>query len=150
MGFVMKIPAPLSKLDSHFQKKFRVKLFFLCKNYYLLLSFENRAENIRLTVGKSQLGFQAAFYFSNGTFWRKKFKSFCIFCGLFGSIPVIEQEKFGRPVKTAFSVSIETFFEKKLFWKQMKFFIFFRHWAEVFGLLSTFVAGLLKLPSTCP
>ena len=139
-GFVMKIPAPSSKLDSHFQKKLSGEIFFLFENYYLLISLENRAEKIRLNVGKSQRGFQAAFYFSIGKFWRKKFwKVFAFFVDFFGSIPVIEQEKFGRPVKTAFSVSIETFFvKKKLFWKTKKNFIIFRHWAEVFGLISVF------------
>ena len=32
----------------------------------------------------------------------------------------------------------------------MKFFIILRHWAEIFGLLPIFLAGLLKLHSTCP
>ena len=97
-----------------FKRNFRVEKIFLCKKYYLLLSLENRAENVRLTVGKSQRGSQAAFYFSIGTIWRKKiWKVFAFFVDFFGSIPVSEQGKFGRPVKTAFSVSIETFFEKK-------------------------------------
>ena len=67
---------------------------------------------------------------------------------IFGSFPVNQRKKFGQPLETAFSVSIEKLF-KKTFGKQMKFSIIFRHWAEPFGLLSIFLRGLLELHSTC-
>ena len=69
-GFLMKISASLSKLDSLFQRKLSEKSFFLCKVYNLLF-FENRAEKFRLTVGKYSGGFEAAFYLSRETFRKK-------------------------------------------------------------------------------
>ena len=69
-------------------------------------------------------------------------KSFCFFCGLFfRSFPVIEQEWFGRPVKTAFFVSTKSFWKKNCFGKQLKFFIIFRHSAGRFRLLFEFFDG---------
>ena len=76
--------------------------------------FEYRAGKVQLAVEKMSAGLSSSFLPLHWNILKKKIlKSFCIFCGLFGSIPVSEQGKFGRPVKTAFSVSIETFFEKK-------------------------------------
>ena len=89
----------------------------LCKTYKLFL-FEYRAKNFRLAVRKKSAGLLCCFLRLHGDFFKKKFlKSFCIICGLFfRSIPVIEQKMFGRPVKTAFIVSIKSIW-KKLFQK---------------------------------
>ena len=69
-GFLRKISASLSKVDSLFQRKLSEKIFFLCK-VYTLLFFGNRAEKFHLAVGKISGGFAAAFYFSRGTFRKK-------------------------------------------------------------------------------
>ena len=83
-GFVRRISASLSKPDSQFQKKLSGDFFFLCKNYNLLLSFENRAEKIRLTVEKKSAGLSSCFLPPHWNNLKKKFlKSFCIFCWLF-------------------------------------------------------------------
>ena len=69
-GFLRKNSASLSKLDSLYQRKLSEKTFFLCK-VYTLLFFGNRAEKLRLAVGKISGGFEAAFYLSRGTFRKK-------------------------------------------------------------------------------
>ena len=124
--------AELSKLDSQFQ--WRVSGASLLQNLQIVILLNFGRKNFGWLSEKSQRGFQAAFYLSMGTTWRKFFlKSFCNFCGLFfGSFPVIEQEKFGRPVKTAFIVSIKSFWRKYCFAKQMKIFIILIQWAGSF------------------
>ena len=90
---------------------------------------------------KNSAGLSNCFLPLHGDFWKKNFlKSFGMLCGLFfGSFPVIEQETFGRPLRTAFVVSIKSFFRRKnWFGKQMNFFIIFRQWAGSFRLLVEF------------
>ena len=101
---------------------------------------------------KSQRGFQAAFYFSIGTLWRKKnFEKFLNFLWtFFWSISVIMQEKFGRPIKTAFSVSMETFFSKKTVMENKGIFLSISDTNRSFRPHVYFLAGWLKLHSTCP
>ena len=135
--------AELSKMDSQFQWKLSGESFL--PKLQIVVFFEYRAEKVRLTVGKSQRGFQAAFYFSIGTFWRKKFwKVFAFFVDFFGSIPVIEQEKFGRPVKTAFSVSIETFFVKKNCFRKQRKILLFSDTGQKFSASYLFFGGLVN------
>ena len=114
-----------------FNGNFRVKVF--CKTYKLFL-FEYRAKNFRLAVRKKSAGLLCCFLRLHGDFLKKKFlKSFCIFCGpFFRSIPVIEQEKFGRPVKTAFIVSIKSIW-KKLFQKTNESFHHFQTLSRKFS-----------------
>ena len=104
---------------------------------------EYRAEIFRLAVPKKSAGLSSCFLHLHGNFMNKIFlKSFCSFCGpFFRTFPVIEQEKFGRPVKTAFIVSIKSFWRKNCFGKQMKIFINFRQWAGNFRLLVEFFDG---------
>ena len=84
-GFLRKISASLSKLDSLFQRKFSEKNFFSAK-FTICFFLENRAEKFRLTVGKYSGGFEAAFYLSRGTFRKKSL------------------EKFLQPLSTFFSI----------------------------------------------
>ena len=100
-------------------------------NCYFL---EFRAEKFRLAVRKKSARLSSCFLPLHGNNLKKIFsKSFCIFCGLFfGSFPVIEQGKFGRPVRTAFFVSIKSFWRKNCFAKQMKIFIILIQWAGSF------------------
>ena len=74
-GFLRKISASLSKLDSLFQRKLSEKIFFSAK-FTICFFLENRAENFRLTVGKISGGFEAAFYLSRGTFRKKSLEKF--------------------------------------------------------------------------
>ena len=74
-GFLMKISASLSKLDSLFQRKLSEKKFFSAKFTNCFFS-ENRAEKFHLTVGKYSGGFEAAFYLSRGTFRKKSLEKF--------------------------------------------------------------------------
>ena len=93
-------------------------------------------ENFRLVVRKKSARLSSCFLPLHGNFLKKKLlKSFCNFCGpFFGSFPVIEQEKFGRSLKTAFSVSIEKFFEKKkLCWRKNKIFYHFQTLSRKFS-----------------
>ena len=75
---------------------------------------EFRAEIFRLAVRKKSAWLSSCFLPLHGNNLKELFlKSFCIFCGPFcRSFPIIEQEKFGRPVKTAFIVSIKSFWKK--------------------------------------
>ena len=92
-----------------------------------LFFFEYRAEKFRLAVRKKSAGLSCCFLRLHGNFLKKIIlKSFCSFSGhFFRWFPVIEQEKFGRPVKTAFFVSIKSFW-KKLFWKTNEIFHHFQ------------------------
>ena len=143
--------AEMSKLVSEFQGKLSGESFLQNLQFFIFLNIEGK------TFGwlseKSQRGLQAAFYFSMGTIWRKHFsKGFGIFCGpFFGSFPVIEQEKFSRPVKTAFFVSIQSFWEKKTVSEnKWNFSSFSDIEQEVFGFLASFSTGMLELHFTCP
>ena len=51
----------------------------------------------------------------------------------FRSFPVIEQENFGRPFKTAFFASIKSLWRKNCFGKQMKVFIIFKRVSTKFS-----------------
>ena len=116
-GCARKILACFSKLDSHFQRKLSEEIFSLCKNYNLLLFFwkssGKNSSDYRKT--KTFRGVLRLLFISPGNFSKKIFlKFFCVNCQhFFWWFPVIEQEKFGGPVKTAFFVSMEKFFEKK-------------------------------------
>ena len=74
-GFLMKISASLSKLDSLFQRKLSEKKIFSAK-FTICFFLENRAEKFRLTVGKYSGGFEAAFYLSRETFRKKSLEKF--------------------------------------------------------------------------
>ena len=118
----------------------------LLRRTYKLYFFGVPSGKIRLAVEKLSAGLSSCLLPLHGNFLKKKFlKSFCISCGpFFRSFSVIEQEKFGRPVKTAFSVSVEKFFEKKLFWKTKEIFYHF----QTLSRMSTpclFFGGLVKI-----
>ena len=115
-----------------FNGNFRVNVF--C-NIYKLIFFEYRSENFRLAVRKKSAGIPSCFLTLHGIFLRKMFlKSFGIFCGHFlVSFLKIEQEKFSRSLKTAFSVSIKSFWEKKLFWKTNEIFHHFQTLSRKFS-----------------
>ena len=123
----------LSKLDSQFHWKLSGESFLQNLQIFIFLNIDWKT--FSWLSEKSQRGFQAAFYLSMGTSWRKcLWKVFAIFCGPFvGSFPVIEQEIFGRPLKTAFPVSIKSVWEKKLFWKTNEFFQHFQTLRENFS-----------------
>ena len=128
---------------------------FGCKSFAKPINccfLEFRAELFRLPVRKKSAGLSRCFLPLHGNNLKEIFlKSFCIFCGtFFRSFPIIEQEKFGRPVKTAFIVSTKSFWKKNSFRKQMDLFIIFRHWAGSFWLLVDFSTGMLELNFTCP
>ena len=114
--------------------------------------FEYRAGKVQLAVEKKSAGLSSCFLPLHWNILKKKIlKSFCIFCGLFR----INSSKWAGKVWPAcqnciLSVYRNVFWKKNNFGKQRRFLSFSGHWAEVFGLLSTFLAGLLKLPSTCP
>ena len=108
------------------KETFGWKCFVELTNCYV---FEYRAEKVRLAVEKKVSG---AFKLLSTPPWEQFeeliFERFCNFCGLFSELfPVNEQGKFGRPLKTAFSVSMKSFWKKNCFGKQKKFFIIFRH-----------------------
>ena len=114
--------------------------------------FEYRVENFRLVVRKKTC---AAFKLLSTSPWEpfeeNVLEKFLQICGpFFWSIPVIEQEKFGRSLKTAFSVSTESFWEKTDSEKKWNFLSFLDSEREVFGFLSSFSTGKLELHSTCP
>ena len=130
----------LSKLDSQFQWNLSGESFW--QNLKVLI-FWIWSEKFRLAVRKKSAGLSNCFLHLHGNLLKKKFlKSFGMLCGpFFGSFPVFERETLGRPLKTAFFVSIKSFWEKNCFGKQMKFFINFRHWAESFQLHREFFDG---------
>ena len=99
------------------------KKFFSLQNLQFVF-LENRAGKFRLTVGKYSGGFEAAFYFSRGTFRKKmSWKNSATFVDIFlRSFSVIAQEMFGGPVKTVIYVSIKTIWKEKLFWRTNKVF----------------------------
>ena len=139
-GFVRKISASMSKLDSQFQKKHSGEFVFLCKNYKLLLSFENRAETFRLTVGKRSAGLSSCFLLPHWNILKKKFwKVFAFFVDFFrinsgnwaGNVWPARQNCILRIYRNVF-------WKKNCFGKQRKIFIIFRHWAEVFDTMSIF------------
>ena len=100
------------------------KFFVKLTNCYV---FEYRAENFRLAVRKKSAVLASCFLpLHRNTLKKKILKHFCILWTFFRSFPVIEQEKFGRPVKTAFFVSIRSFWKKKLFWKTIEIFHHFQ------------------------
>ena len=69
-----------------------------------------------------------------GTFWRKYLpREFASFVDFFRIISGNWAVKFGRPVKTAFSVSIETFFEKKLCLRTNEIFYHFQTLSRKFS-----------------
>ena len=139
----------LSKLDSQFQ--WILSGASLLQNLQFVFSWISGA-NISSGCPKKVSG---AFKLLSTSPWEHFeetfFESFCIFCGLFfRSFPVIEQEKFGRPVKTAFFVSIKPF-RKKNFWKTNEIFHHFQTLSRKnFGFFSSFSTGMLELHSTCP
>ena len=131
------------------KRNFRVKIFR--KTFNMFFSNIER-KNFGWLSKKSQRHFQGALYHSIGTFWRKYFwKEFASFVDCFrinsgnwaGKIwPVCQN--------CILSIYRNIFRKKNCFGKQMNFFTIFRHWAEFFGLLSIFLAGLIKVHSTCP
>ena len=128
--FVMKISASSSKLGSHFQSKLSGENLLENLQFVIFLNIERK--KFKWLSKKSQRGFQAAFYLSMGTIRRKKlWKVFASFVDFFRIISGIWAVKVWRAFQTAFSVSIENFLKKNCFGKQRKFFIIFRHWAEV-------------------
>ena len=133
--------AELSKLYSQFQWKLSGEFFLQNLQIGIFLNIEWK--NFGWLSEKSQRSFEAAFYLSRGTFWRKKLlKSFCIFCGpFFRSFPVIEHEKSGRPVKTAFFVSIKSFWKKTVLENNWIFSSFSDTEQKIFGLFSSFSTG---------
>ena len=130
-------------------ENFGCKSFAKPTNCYFL---EFRAYILRLAVRKKSAGLSCCFLRLQGNFLRKIFfKSFCIFCGpFFRSFPVIEQENFARPVKTAFIVSIKSFWKKTLLENKWNFSSFSDIELEVFGFMSSFSTGMLELHSTFP
>ena len=110
---------------------FGCKSFAKPTNCYFL---EFRAELFQMAFRKKSAGLSSCFLPLHGNFVKKKLlKSFCISCGpFFRSFPVIEQEKSGRPVKTAFFVSIKTLW-KKLFWKTIEIFHLFQTLSRKFS-----------------
>ena len=137
-GFCKENLGVFIKTGFSFSKEtFGWKCFGELTNCYF---FEYRAEKVRLAVRKKSAGLSSCFLPLHGNILKKFFlESFCNFCGLFfGIFPVNEQGKFDRPVKTAFFVSIKTFWRKNCFGKQMKSFIIFWQWAGIFRLLVEF------------
>ena len=128
---------------------FGCKSFAKPTNCYFL---EFRVEIFRLAVRKKFAGLSCCFQRLLGNFLKKIFlKSFCSFCGpFFRSFPVIEQENFARPVKTAFIVSIKSFWKKTLLENKWNFSSFSEIEQEVFGFKSSFSTGILELHCTCP
>ena len=123
------------------------------QNLQIVIFLNIERKNFGWLSEKSQRGLQAAFSFSLGTTWRKYFrKSFShLLWTFFGSFPVIEQEKFIRSLKTAFSVSIKAFWEKEtVLENKWNFSSFSDLEQKVFGFLSSFSTGMLELHSTCP
>ena len=89
---------------------------------------------------KKSAGLSSCFLILHRNILQKKFlKSFCIFADFFrincgnwaGKVWLACQNFIPR-------IYINVFWKKKCFGKQLKFFIIFRHWADVFGLLSIF------------
>ena len=69
-----------------------------------------------------------------GTFWRNYLpREFASFVDFFRIISGNWAVKFGRPVKTAFSVSIEKFFGKKLCWRTNKIYYHFQTLSRKFS-----------------
>ena len=80
--FVRKISASESKLDSHFQRKLSGET--VPENLQIVIFLNIEQKRFGWLSGKSQRGFQAAFYLSMGTFWRNSFwKVFASFVDLF-------------------------------------------------------------------
>ena len=105
--------------------------------------FEYRVKNFRLAVRQKSAELSSCFLLLHGNFLKKKLlKSFCISCGpFFRSFPVIEQEKSGRPVKTAFFVSIKTLWKKTVLENNWNFSSISDTEQEIFGFFSSFSTG---------
>ena len=115
--------------------------------------FEYRAEKFRLAVRKKSAGLASCFLLLIGNKLKKIFseKFSHLLWTFFGSFPVIEQEKFGRSLKTAFSVSIKAFWEKEtVLQNKWNFSSFSDLEQNIFCFLSGFSTGMLELHSTCP
>ena len=105
---------------------------------------------MRLAVEKkNQRGFQAAFYLSIGTFWKKKFwKVSAFFLEYFRIICGNSAEKVW-PASRNCIPRIYRKFVQNLLEDKRNFFIIFRHCARSFRPLVYFLWGLLELYSTC-
>ena len=94
------------------------KVFAKSTNYLqIVISFEYWAKRFRLTVEKKISGVFKLLSTCPWEIYQEKFflKTFQHLWKFLGSFTVIEQKKFGGLVKTAFYVSIETF------WRKIKF-----------------------------
>ena len=131
------------------KKTFGWKFFAKLTNCYF---FEHRAGNFWLAVQNKSAGLSSCFVPLLGNFLNKIFlKSFCTFCGpCFRSFPVIEQEKLGRPVNTAFFLSIKSIWKKKLFWKTIDISRHFQTMSRKISASCRVFDGMLELHSTCP
>ena len=129
--------AELSKLNSQFQ--WRLSGASLLQNLQIVIFLNFERNYFGWLSEKSQRGFQAALYLSIGTIWRKFFRKVC--ASLWTFFRIISSNWAGKVWPACQNCILRIyriFLKKKLFWKQLKFFIIFRHWAGTFRLLFEF------------
>ena len=150
LPILAKKVAEFSKLDSQFQWILSGARVF-CKIYKLLFSWISSG-NISAGCPKKVSG---AFKLLSTSPWEQFEETFFekflhLLWTFFRSFPVIEQEKFGRPVKTAFFVSIRSFWKKAVLENNWNFSSFSDIELEVSGFFSSFSTEMLELHFTCP
>ena len=97
--------------------------------------FENRAEKFRLPVEKEVSGLSSCFLILHKNILQKNvLKRFCFFADFFRiNFGIWTGKNWPACQNCILRVYRNIFWKKNCFGKQMKFFIIFRHWAEVFG-----------------
>ena len=126
-----------------------MKIF--CKTYKLLFFWTPSGKFLAGCPKQVSVAFKLLSTSPWELFEENFFEKFLHFFGLFfRSFPVIEQEKFGRPVKTAFFVSIESFWKKSVLENNWNFSLFSDIEQELFGFFSSFLTWMLELHSRCP
>ena len=143
-GFVRKISASLSKLDSQFQWKLSGETF--CKTYKVLFFLNIERKTFGWLSERRSAGFQADFYLSMGTNWKKiNLKSFCIFCGVFRVISGNWAGKVWPACQNCILCIYKIILKKKLFWKTNENFYPFQTLSRSFQHLLYFFGLFVKI-----
>ena len=142
-SILAKKVAELSKLDSQFHWKLSGESFL--QNLHTVLFLNIEWKTFGWLSEKNLRGFQAAFYLSMGTFWRKCFGK--VFADLWTFFLINSGNWAGKvwPVSQNCILRIyRIILRKNWFGKEMKLFIIFRQWAWSFRLLGEFFDGNVR------
>ena len=142
--------AGLSNVDSRFQWKPSGESFLQNLQIVIFLNIEQKKFSWlskKVSGSFKLLSTSPLEHFDEKKFW----KVFALFVDFFRINSGNWAGKFSRPVKTAFFVSIQSFWEKKtVLENKWKFSSFLDSEQEVFGFLASISTGMLELHSTCP